>query len=228
MFYTLKRDPEWLLLPLNSVFGTVSLLSEDGEKVSVPTAVLLESPLLRSLVSDLHPAALHPLFLSLAVTAEVLLAVGQIMNKGEVKVKDDGMRKKLQLVFKMIGLEPILDYDENSLGPVSAMDILDETVHETECDVKSKLEIAVKLENVEDYGTVIKDENLASDILISEGYTIGDWYVKETVGGSDFDTERKTKQSVKYNLGDMDISRRNKNSGNNKDTIPIAKCDYCD
>ena len=192
MFYTLKRDPEWLLLPLNSVFGTVSLLSEDGEKVSVPTAVLLASPLLRSLVSDLHPAALHPLFLSLAVTAEVLLAVGQIMNEGEVKVKDDGMRKKVQLVFKMIGLEPILDYSEieqNSLEPVSAKDISDENVHETECDDKSKLEIAVKLENVEDYGTVIKDEN--EYILIS-----GDWYVKENVGGSDFDTKRKTKQSV--------------------------------
>ena len=92
----MKRDPEWLNLPLNSVCGTVTLLSEDGEKVSVPTAVLLASPLLRSLVSDLHPAALQPLFLSLAVTAGVLLAVGQILNNGEVKVKDDGMSKKVK------------------------------------------------------------------------------------------------------------------------------------
>ena len=173
-------------------------------------------------MSDNHPAALHPLFLSLAVTAEVLLAVEQIMNKGEVKVKDSGMRKKVQLVFKMIGLEPTLNFDEiekNSSEPVSVKDTSDDTfdggLYETECDVKGKLEILVKLENV-DYGNVTKDENVASEIMISEGYTIVDWHVKNTVAGSDFNPERKSKSSFKYNFKDMDISQRNANSGTKK------------
>ena len=96
MFFTLKRDLlDWLDLPLNSLCGTVTLLSEDGEQVSFPTAVLLVSPLLRSLLSDFHPVVHHPLFLSLAVPADVLLTVGGILSKGEVKVENDRMKKKV-------------------------------------------------------------------------------------------------------------------------------------
>ena len=67
MSYVLKRDPAWLTRPiLGSVSGTASLLSEDGQQVQIPTALLLAaSPSVRTMVSDLHPAAHSPLFLCL-------------------------------------------------------------------------------------------------------------------------------------------------------------------
>ena len=110
MSYVLKRDPVWLDLSLSTGCGVFLLLSEDGHQVSVPGGVLLAiSPLLRSMVSDLHPAAHGPLVLSIAISGDVLLLVGDIMTKGVAFVMGDRIKGEVQAVLKMMGVDVILD-----------------------------------------------------------------------------------------------------------------------
>ena len=108
MCYVLKNDNlAWLdKHHLSIVCGTVTLVSEDGHQVSVPTAVLLAaSPLVRSILSDIHPAAYGPLVMVLAVSGDVLQVAGEILSEGEVIIEDDRFEGKVQLLFKMIGVE---------------------------------------------------------------------------------------------------------------------------
>ena len=102
--YTLRRDhPAWLQLPLNSVCGTAILRSEDGHTVSVPLTSLISSPMIRSVMSDLHPALMSPLILSCPVNADVLCVAGEVFNTGLARVDDDRMHHEVNEL--MIGME---------------------------------------------------------------------------------------------------------------------------
>ena len=110
MNYLFKSDnPAWLDHHLGTVCGTVTLVSEDGQQVSVPTAILLAtSPLVRSILSDIHPADYGSLVMVLAVCEDVLRVVGEILSEGEVNVNDNRVKGEVQLFFKMIGVELFL------------------------------------------------------------------------------------------------------------------------
>ena len=111
MYYVFKSDnpPAWLD-HLGTVCGTVTLASEDGHQVSVSTAILLAmSPLVRSILSDIHPADYGPLVMVFAVCGDVLRVVGEILSKGEVNVKDERFEGEVQLFFKRIGVELFLN-----------------------------------------------------------------------------------------------------------------------
>ena len=114
MCFVLKRDPVWFEPDsVNGICGSdlASLLSEDGHQISVPTVLLLAaSPLMRMMVSDLHPAVHGPLSLSFAVTGDVLSAVGEIFITGVANISDSSLQLEVQLVLKMLGLEPMLKF----------------------------------------------------------------------------------------------------------------------
>ena len=76
---SLKSDKvPWTQLPLSSLCGSATLRSEDGHDVTVPIASLLSSPLVRSIMSSLHPALYFtPFVLSCPVDAAVLEIVGK-------------------------------------------------------------------------------------------------------------------------------------------------------
>ena len=108
--YNLKSDQvHWTQLPPSSLCGTAALRSEDGHDVTVPLASLVSSPLIRSIMADLHPA-LHftPFVLSCPVDAEVLEIAGEIFTKGVVKVKDDQMQQEVQQLLKLMEVSAIL------------------------------------------------------------------------------------------------------------------------
>ena len=155
MCFVLKRDPVWFEpASVNRICGSdsISLLSEDGHQISVPTVLLLAaSPLVRIMVSDLHPAVHGPLSLSVAVTGDVLSAVGEICITGVANIRDISLKLEVQLALKMIGLEPILKcckigkliwetvYDQEEVEDKSGIDVGDREV---------KIEILVKLDDV--------------------------------------------------------------------------------
>ena len=96
----LKSDQvHWTHLTPSSLCGTAELRSEDGHHVTVPIASLVSSPLIRSIMSGLHPCC-APFVLSCPVDAEVLDLVGDIFTKGEVKVKDDQILHEVHQLLK--------------------------------------------------------------------------------------------------------------------------------
>jgi len=101
---TLRRDkPSWFQVPLDSVLGTALLRSEDGQNVVVPLASLLTSPLVRSILSDLHPALLQsPLVISCPVSFEVLGTVKEVFSKGLVKVEEECMYHQVKNLLNMM------------------------------------------------------------------------------------------------------------------------------
>ena len=147
MSCVLKRDPDWLDLSLSTGCGVFSLISEDGHQVSVPMAILLAaSPLLRSLVSDLHPTAHGPLVLSFAISRDVLFLLGDILTTGVATLKGGVSKEEVQEVFKMMGVDAFLDscvISEVENSGIGGIDV----------NVKIKLEILVKLENVDEITT---------------------------------------------------------------------------
>lgn len=166
MFYVLKRDPVWLTLPVEAEGGSVSLLSEDGCQVSVPTVLLLAaSPLLRAMVTGLHTSLHCPLVISFeAVSVEVLLAVREILSKGVVAVEDDRIMLEVQLVFNNMGLVAFLScckiehvgkdhiVEEKNVEDEVETGGKEQGIIDTEMDVK--IEMSIKQENLVDYRSV--------------------------------------------------------------------------
>jgi len=249
MFYSVKRDPVWLDLPLGEVCGKVHLLSECGDQVSVPTAVLLAaSPLLRSLVSDIHPTVPSPLHLSLAVSTEVLRTVGEILYKGVTFVNDDRIWNDVNLVFKMMGLEASLAIDKIEKTDVGQYITKNELQSEAakkwkdvveESDSKIKLEVTVELENVKDFKDINLNENGASDITNKneDGHVV-------TFNESGVDSERSIGKSVNHIMrqnADHYLSKPRERKNASKDSSiqvmhprkmlkgrVLYKCDHCD
>jgi len=111
MAVILTRD-QALTVPLLSTYGTAILLGRDGREVRVPLAPLLgASILVRSMVteSQLHPGIHGPLFLSFAVTSDILANVGELLGTGESNVKEENIEDVKQ-VLDMLGVEANLSY----------------------------------------------------------------------------------------------------------------------
>ena len=108
--YVLKSDQvQWTLLPPSLLCGTAVLRSEDGHDVTVPIASLVSSPLIRSIMSGLHPALnFTPFVLICPVDGEVLKIAGEIFNKGVVKVKDEQIQQEVQQLFELMKVSAIL------------------------------------------------------------------------------------------------------------------------
>merc|ERR1719402_562530 len=107
----LTRD-QALTVPLLSTYGTAILLGRDGREVRVPLAPLLgASILVRSMgtESQLHPGIHGPLFLSFAVTSDILASVGELLGAGESNVKEENIEDVKQ-VLDMLGVEANLSY----------------------------------------------------------------------------------------------------------------------
>jgi len=131
---TLRRDePSWFQVPLNSVFGSALLRSEeDGQNVAVPMASLLTSPLVRSILSDLHPALLQsPLVLSCPVSFEVLSTVKEVFAKGQVKVEEEGMYNEVQNLLNLMEVTATL-----SCTPINQGHVLSSEEVKATCDIK--------------------------------------------------------------------------------------------
>ena len=146
MSILLKRDPDWLNISLvtDADYGAISLLSEDGHQVPVPRATLLTaSPLLRSMVHDLHPAVHGPLVLSLTISGDVLLLVGDILAKGVANVKGFMLKEEVQRVLMMMGIEAPLDCSE-------IYDVVNCENIDSDRNDNIKLEILVKVERVDE------------------------------------------------------------------------------
>ena len=112
MAVILTRD-QALTVPLFSTYGTAILLGRDGREVRVPLAPLLgASILVRSVVteSQLHPGIHGPLFLSFAVTSDILASVGELLGAGESNVKEEYIEDVRQ-VLDTLGVEANLSYD---------------------------------------------------------------------------------------------------------------------
>ena len=106
--YTLKSDQvPWTQLPPSSLCGTAVLRSEDGHDVTVPVASLVLSPLIRSIMADLH-SALTPFVLICPVDVEVLKIAGEVFNKGVVKVKDEQVHHEVQQLLELMEVSAIL------------------------------------------------------------------------------------------------------------------------
>ena len=108
--YTLKSDQvPWTQLPPSSLCGTAVLRSEDGHDVTVPIASLVLSPLIRSIMADLHPALnFTPFVLICPVDVEVLKIAGEVFNKGVVKVKDEQVHHEVQQLLELMEVSAIL------------------------------------------------------------------------------------------------------------------------
>jgi len=146
MMYALRRDqPAWLQLPLNSVCGTAILRSEDGHTVSVPLASLISSPMIRSIMSDLHPALMSPLILSCPVTADVLCVAGEVFNTGLARVDDDRMHHEVNEL--MIGMEVLatLRLFEFKQEPACHVD----SSSKIDCEAIGDIEFKIELERID-------------------------------------------------------------------------------
>jgi len=131
---TLRRDePSWFQVPLNSVFGSALLRSEeDGQNVAVPMASLLTSPLVRSILSDLHPALLQsPLVLSCPVSFEVLSTAKEVFAKGQVKVDEECMYIEVKNLLNLMEVTATL-----SCTPVIQGHVLSPKEVKDTCDIK--------------------------------------------------------------------------------------------
>ena len=108
MVFTRNR-PDLLEIPLSSVCGSATLRSEDGHEISVPVVSLLAtSSLMRSLLSDLHPALQSPPIFSCACSAEILVTAGKILTEGLVRVKDERLLREVQGFMELLGVEIVL------------------------------------------------------------------------------------------------------------------------
>jgi len=153
--YTLKNDPAWLDIPLDTICGMVTLLSIDGAKISVPTANMLAmSSLWRLIVSDLSPTDLGSPFLSFPVKGEVLLAVGEILSKGFTYPQNDAIIEEAKIVLKMMGIHECLEIIQTKSEPEylevedkDATNIIDPCLNESGGNIK--LEIVFEFENEE-------------------------------------------------------------------------------
>ena len=100
MAVILSREPA-IIVPQLSTYGTAKLLSRDGGEVTVPLAPLLGgSTLIKSIVAEshLHPGIHGPLILSLAVTADVLVSVKDILGVGETKVMEENIEEVVKVL----------------------------------------------------------------------------------------------------------------------------------
>ena len=92
---------------LEPICGLAVLRSKDCHDVEVPLVPLLGvSSLVRSVVTEshLHPAIHGGLILNLAVAAEVLVSVGELLATGVTNVKGENI-EGIKQVFCMIGAE---------------------------------------------------------------------------------------------------------------------------
>jgi len=185
MYYVFKSDnpPAWLD-HLGTVCGTVTLASEDGQQVSVSTAILLAmSPLVRSILSDIHPADYGPLVMVLAVCGDVLHVVGEILSKGEVNVKDERFEGEVQLFFKRIGVELFLNCTKVEViksDLISEIEVKDEAIS-GEINI-SEIEILVNVEFVDDS---------SADVTSNEEKNLDDTLVKKETKKKSSEMEEK-------------------------------------
>jgi len=160
---TLRREqPSWFQVPLNSVLGTALLSSEDGQNVVVPMASLLTSPLVRSILSDLHPALLQsPLVLSCPVSFEVLGTVKEVFSKGLVEVEEECMYNKVKNLLNMMEVTANL-----SCTPVKQVHILSPTKFKDEkatCEImKDSIDQLERIDwmKIKDFGDVETDQQI--------------------------------------------------------------------
>merc|ERR1719233_1837667 len=117
----LRRMPAIDAIVINNIIGStlnqVTLQSKGDEKVLIPLAPLLgKSKLIRLIVdeSHLHPAIHGPLILSCdEVSTESLISVGEILSRGETRMRDDN-GKEIKQVLEMLGIEADLSLVRNT------------------------------------------------------------------------------------------------------------------
>merc|ERR1719318_363589 len=68
---------------------------------------------MRSILSDLHPALHSPLTLSCPCYAEILVTAGEILNQGQVMVKDDRLLHDTQNLLELLGVDLVLSCRKN-------------------------------------------------------------------------------------------------------------------
>lgn len=130
-------------------------------------------------------------------------------------------------MITILGLEASLHFEnieQINSDPVTE-NILDETVtmDGTDSDKKTELEIVVKLENVEGLTNMIKEEHIASELLISEAHSIGERQYNDTVEESELNKERKSKKLKLKSRRTLDNSVGNKNKRKEKGKAYIVK-----
>jgi len=170
MMYVLKRNqPDWLQFQLSSVCGTATLRSvhDRDREISVPVASLLAtSSLMRSIMSDLHPALQSPFIISCACSAEILIIAGELLDKGLVMVKDDRLLHEVQEMLELLGVEVVLScvkIKQDLVPNDAAVDVLKGIMDHDETSVgggnidEVKFEIIVKLEDTVDEMKEVKE-----------------------------------------------------------------------
>ena len=145
--YALKSDQvHWTHLATSSLLGTAVLRSEDGHHVTVPIASLVSSPLIRSIMSGLHPALnCTPFVLSCPVDTEVLKIVGAIFTGRVVKVKDDQILHEVYQLLEMMKVPANLSCFEIDQEPAN-VGMVWMTKEDLENVIKQDLVFSVKLQ----------------------------------------------------------------------------------
>ena len=135
--------------------------------VTVPVASLVSSPLIRSIMSGLHPALYFtPFVLHCPVDAAVLEIAGEIFTKGVAEVKDDQIHHEVQQLLEMLQVSAVLSCIAINPKPFNVGN-----AWMTKVKIEN-LELEIKLESLdhsdEDFNNQTQESSVPGILLESE------------------------------------------------------------